>query len=218
MTNLATYWDSHSADIDATASLMVSQSSIVPPAKFDTVVNNYLVPNGPIFNYGASTLTILDSTENLPTDDDYARGYMNRYIFRQSNNAQDVMKETDSDGFIAMRGYFLYTPLQIRWKIIGNKEKTKQINLNIIEDAERKLPGARNYLAQNPLQYWKNIAEKTVKFDITQDLVSTQTVTSTGKPAITNIPEPNRIIDTETDIDILTQFYDDLIVEDDTYM
>ena len=212
------YWATHSAVIDASASLLVSQSSIIPPAFQIISIDDYLTMNGREFTYSPSTLTIIDSTQNLPTDDDYERGYMNRYIFRLSSNQQDTIKETNESGFIAMRGYFLYTSVQFRWKIIGDKETTRQINLNIIEDAESKLPGARNYLAQNPLQYWKDIPDNMPKFDITVDLAATQTIASAGKSAISDIPAPNRDIDTETDIDILTQFYDDLIVEDDTYM
>lgn len=209
------YWDRVEASVDASASILNTQKTAVKPG-FVAPEAPFALSDSSSFNYPSQILNTLTPSSPLPTDDDYSRGYMIRYLFRQSNNLQDPVKETDADGFASIQGYYLYKSTQTKWKITGDVNSATTINLNIAELADKDLPGSKFVLARNPLQYWKDIPDNASQFDITENLKNSQTVPEISSPGISSIPFIRRELDTESGLDLLTQAYEDIIVEDNT--
>jgi hypothetical protein len=106
----------------------------------------------------------------VPKDSDYKRGYFYRYFYQQSNNKQGKVKEITDGEYNNLKSEYLYRTLKIKWKIIGEKENAKNINRKVTETADKVLPGIKNVLSRDYLEFWKNIPDKLTQFDVTNKL------------------------------------------------
>ncbi len=107
----------------------------------------------------------------LPKDGDYDKGYFYRYFYQQSNNKEGRVKEIVEKEYNKLDNNFLYKILKIKWKIIGNAQKTTNINNNVVEVANKILPGISDVLSRDLLQFWRDIPDVIVKFDVTDQQV-----------------------------------------------
>ena len=107
----------------------------------------------------------------LPKDSDYDKGYFYRYFYQQSNNKEGRVKEIVEKEYNKLDNNFLYKILKIKWKIIGNAQKTTNINNNVVEVANKILPGISDVLSRDLLQFWRDIPDVIVKFDVTDQQV-----------------------------------------------
>jgi len=106
----------------------------------------------------------------LPKDSDYKRGYFYRYFYQQSNNKQGKVRDITDKEYNNLKTEFLYRTLKIKWKIIGEKETAKNINTKVTEISNKVLPGIKNVLSRNYLEFWKNIPDTLTQFDVTNKL------------------------------------------------
>jgi len=106
----------------------------------------------------------------LPKDSDYKRGYFYRYFYRQANNKESLVKEITDKEYSKIRTNYLYRVLKIKWKIIGDGAVAKDINKNVSNTANVVLPGIKNVLSRNYLEFWKNIPDTLTQFDVTNKL------------------------------------------------
>lgn len=211
------YWLSASANVDATASAEFSKMTAVA-SNLQSRVTHTTLSDMSLFNYPSSSYNVLTSAQNLPTEDDYKKGFMYRYLFRLAANPYDNIKECDAGTYQEIQYYALYSGIKIKWKIIGDAAKARTINENIANKSNKELFGVTEFLLRDTLLHWKNIKDVVEEVDVTEKMKATQQIPSpsTNVP-ISEIPAINRDIDTEGVVDILTEEYDDLIVEDKTY-
>ena len=94
----------------------------------------------------------------LPSKKNYSQGYMFRYFCRQINRNNSMVLEISKTEYSVAKSHYLYKTLEIKWKLIGNKESVIAINSNIINIASATLPGINNTL-WNPLQFWKDVPD-----------------------------------------------------------
>ena len=106
----------------------------------------------------------------LPKDSDYERGYFYRYFYQQSNNKNGKVKEIEDTEYNNLKTEFLYRTLKIKWKIIGEAVTAKTINTKVTETADEVLPGIKNVLSRDYLEFWKNIPDTLTEFDVTNKL------------------------------------------------
>lgn len=107
----------------------------------------------------------------LPKDSDYDKGYFYRYFYQQSNNRDGRVREVIEKEYNKLNTNFLYRILKIKWKIIGDAQKTTNINNNVVEVANEVLPGISDVLSRDLLQFWKDIPDVIIKFDVTDQQV-----------------------------------------------
>lgn len=105
---------------------------------------------------------------NPPKDIDYDKGYFYRYFYQQSNNKDARVKEIIEKEYNKLDNNFLYTTLKIKWKIIGDAQRTTNINNNVVETANKILSGIKDVLSRDLLQFWKDMPDVITKFDVTK--------------------------------------------------
>ena len=107
----------------------------------------------------------------LPKDSDYDKGYFYRYFYQQSNNKDGRVREIIEKEYNKLNSNFLYRILKIKWKIIGDAQKTTNINNNVVGVANEVLPGISDVLSRDLLQFWKDIPDVIIKFNVTDQQV-----------------------------------------------
>lgn len=94
--------------------------------------------------------------KNAPTKKDYDNGFMMRYFLRQINNPQSKIIEVDKSQFNKFKLEDFYIKLEIKWKITGSIEEITNINLNILNQYDKKLPGIKSLLENKLIEYSKS--------------------------------------------------------------
>ena len=89
-----------------------------------------------------------------PTDDEYAQGYMTRYLCRQSNNIDAIIIEIDQKSYDALNTP-MFIKISVYWFISGDQNTVKQKNINSATNADFVVGGTKKYLTSNLLKYWK---------------------------------------------------------------
>lgn len=169
-----------SASIDVIFTPQQVQNNIFIPKPSSTgkVQNTAIITGFNFLNYTSPiNIDAAQSGVTLPTTTDYQAGYMFRFFYKQVNNPAALVKEVSKVQFDTITGNFLYTTLSIKWKITGDEEAVKQINTNILNIADRNLPGIKVLLQRNLLQYWKpgSFSPQT-QFDVTAKIQTQQQV------------------------------------------
>ena len=99
----------------------------------------------------------------LPTSQDYKFGEFQRYFAKKNNELRylEIDKQTytllqNRDTAIA---WDLYTPITVTWELSGNKEKTYNINKNMVNLVERnnKWYGFTQWFKDKFLKYYQNL-------------------------------------------------------------
>ena len=209
----AEYWMQVNSSVNASASKELTQKTAVPQGHRSVPYANLVISSYDNFNYPQPNESPIEPIENTPTDEDYSNGYMIRYLYRQATNPQDSIKEITPDGYELIQETSLYASTTIRWKLIGKKTDTMDINRNNAEIAERNLEGSKEYLNRNLSLHWRNLPDNFQIFDVTDTLKLSQVSPDNRVAAISNIPKIRREIDTEKYDDIVTQDYEEIIVE-----
>lgn len=114
----------------------------------------------------------IDTTEKYsgypePTTEDYDRGYMFRYFYKQANNPDAIVKETAEYQFDSVSSFYLYKSLKIKWKIVGPAGLAEQTNINISDEAEKNLAGIKSILSRDYLLFWRNLPDIIDVFNVT---------------------------------------------------
>ena len=92
-----------------------------------------------------------------PSDNDYLKGYIERFFAKQRNNFQSPVVEIDKRQFdshdVAGDGLnsAFYQVLSLRWKLTGTPQEIQKINFNTARNLEQKMIGISIKLS-NPLQ------------------------------------------------------------------
>ena len=95
-----------------------------------------------------------------PSENDYQKGYIERYFAKQRNNIQAPIVEIDKKQYDshAVAGTGLnsafYQVLLLRWKLTGELQEVQKINFKTVKSLEQKMPGISIRLS-NPLQFYK---------------------------------------------------------------
>lgn len=115
-----------------------------------------------------NTITIYTSI-SIPTDDDYKRGYINRYFLQKVNDTSSPILEVSSKEYSSVKSNALYTGVSLRWRITGPKESVYEpktgrlIDMGVRESNRKSLELASNNIQNlnlhfpNLTQFWKNI-------------------------------------------------------------
>lgn len=108
-------------------------------------------------------------SSSIPTESDYIRGYYYRYFYKHATNKYATVYELKESEYNKIIDIYLYKTLKIKWKLIGNKEDTKNINSKILDNSDNILYGIKSCII-DPLQYWKNIPDIVTQFDATNKI------------------------------------------------
>ncbi len=109
----------------------------------------------------ANTKLLIPSTKVFPTEDDYNKGYFNRFFFYKTNtkNFGEMDSKTFKDIKINKQKYprGLYNIFTLKWLIKGDKEKVANYNTFLVSDIERKLndTGFAPSLNYNYLEFYQ---------------------------------------------------------------
>lgn len=96
-------------------------------------------------------------TEKYPIikDIDYKNGFIYRYFIRQSNSKNHPIIEIDNKQWNQFKNNKMYVTVKTKWYISGNREYVYNSNLRLITEADKKLPGIKDLLENNLLQFYK---------------------------------------------------------------
>lgn len=100
--------------------------------------------------------------KNIPTEDDYSKGYINRYFVKKVND--NSIYEVSGDSFNTIING-LYSKINLIWRITGSRNDVYQNkikiysgviedNLNTIKIAEKSMSGISGIL-KNPLEFYR---------------------------------------------------------------
>jgi hypothetical protein len=95
-----------------------------------------------------------------PADNDYIKGYIERYFAKQRNNLDALIVEIDKKQYdshsVAGDGLnsAFYEVLSLRWKLTGTAQEVQKINFTTVKNLEQKMGGISIKLS-NPLQFYK---------------------------------------------------------------
>jgi len=97
------------------------------------------------------------ATEKKPKmkKEDYDVGHFTRYFLRQVNNPHSKIIEVDKAQFNKFRSEPFYINLEINWKITGKPQDIANTNFNILEVADKKMPGIKQTLQNKLLEFAK---------------------------------------------------------------
>jgi len=87
--------------------------------------------------------------------EDYDIGHFTRYFLRQVNNTFAKIIEVDKAQFNKFKSEPFYINLDINWKLTGSAQSIANTNLNILIEADKKLPGIRELLQNKLLEFAK---------------------------------------------------------------
>lgn len=109
----------------------------------------------------------------IPKDSDYERGYYYRYFYRMLNDKNSNVYEINEKEYNKIQKVVYYKKLKIKWKLIGPKDIARDINIKIINVSNQVLFGIKSVLV-DPLQFWKNLPDTVIEFDVTNKLPRTE--------------------------------------------
>lgn len=92
-----------------------------------------------------------------PSEDDYTRGYLTRYLIRRVNGDESTIREIDKQAYQDIQRDPLYISTSLLWKLTGKIEDTitaggfivpgvAKSNSQAIQVASRLVPGISSYL------------------------------------------------------------------------
>ena len=88
--------------------------------------------------------------------EDIERGWINRYFFRQTNNINAQIIETNESQYNSFINNPFYQNIKIRWKITGDRLKIAEVNLKELTDADKKFKGLKKEFENKLLKYESN--------------------------------------------------------------
>ena len=145
----------------------------------------------------------------IPKESDYTKGYYYRYFYRLVNNKEGIIYEMDDKEYKKLQSKPIYKILKIKWKLIGPQDIAKEINTKIIFTSNQVLPGIKSVLI-DPLQFWKNLPDTVLQFDVTNKLPRTEIKKKRYNLDIVAVVA----FDERGQIYILTEAYDIIYTED----
>ena len=132
----------------------------IPEVEEPSLIEQYVSIRGVVTNQ----ITIIPSSiPTLPTSQDYEFGEFQRYFAKKNNELRylEIDKQTytllqNEDPTIA---WDLYTPITVTWELSGDKEKTYNINKNVVNLAEQnnKWYGFTQWFKDKFLKYYQNL-------------------------------------------------------------
>lgn len=115
----------------------------------------------------------------IPKDSDYKKGYYYRYFYRLANNKEAIVYEIEEKEYKKLQKNAMYKIIKIKWKLIGPNDIAKEINTKIIDTSNNVLNGIKSTLI-DPLQFWKNLPDTVLQFDVTNKLPRTEIKKKSG--------------------------------------
>jgi hypothetical protein len=98
---------------------------------------------------------------NIPTDNDYKIGEYRRYFCKKINEIIYIEIDVNFYNKLVSKNsevaFEYYTPFNIPWKLIGDKEQVFKVNKNIVELTMKqlKLSSFNKYLKEDYVKYYK---------------------------------------------------------------
>jgi hypothetical protein len=89
-----------------------------------------------------------------PTEDDYRRGYIERYFIQKANDENSYIYEVNKKFYSDIKSNPFYINTTVKWKIVGNDEEIKDANFKSIKLASNIIKSISLYLP-NYLQFRK---------------------------------------------------------------
>lgn len=89
-----------------------------------------------------------------PTEDDYKRGYIERYFVQKANDINSYIYEVNKKFYSDLQSNPFFLKTTVKWKIIGTDEEIREANFKSIKLASNDIKLISLYLP-NYLQFKK---------------------------------------------------------------
>jgi hypothetical protein len=89
-----------------------------------------------------------------PTDDEYKKGYIERYFIQKSNDITSYIYEVERKFFSQISNNPFIRGVVVKWKISGDREEVREMNRKSIRFASKDMKSIGLYLP-NHLQFHK---------------------------------------------------------------
>ena len=92
-------------------------------------------------------LPIIESYEQMPTENDYMAGYIFRYFIRKRNDSNGIITEVSKQTYDNFLNNSSYITLRMRWKISGtNSIEVEQLNQRSINYSQETISNIDTYV------------------------------------------------------------------------
>lgn len=105
-------------------------------------------------NISEFNLTSIKTFIPTPTEDDYKRGYIERYFIQKANDENSYIYEVNKKFYSDIKANPFFINTIVKWKIIGTDEEIKEANFKSIKLASDNIKLISLYLP-NYLQFRK---------------------------------------------------------------
>lgn len=93
------------------------------------------------------SLPIIESYEQMPTENDYMAGYIFRYFIRKRNDSNGIITEVSKQTYDIFFNNSSYIILRMRWKISGtNSTEVEQLNQRSINYSQETISNIDTYV------------------------------------------------------------------------
>ena len=93
----------------------------------------------------------IKATSLIPQNDDYNKGFIDRYFARQANDENAPILEINVEDYELQTPF--YKKITIRWTLVGKESDVIKENTKVINEAALVFPKLSKLL--NPKQFWR---------------------------------------------------------------
>ena len=124
-----------------------NESKIIIRIKGRSRYANYAVSR----EFDLSKDNYIKATSPIPQNDDYNKGFIDRYFARQANDENASILEINVDDYELPTPF--YKKVRVKWTLIGKESDVIKENNKVINNAALVFPKLSKLL--NPIQFWK---------------------------------------------------------------